>query len=68
MNSLMRHESLLHLVLMVLKRNKPNLWESTASLNSLAFKRDISSVQVGGNIDRSKDNAWLWEKEPKLIR
>ena len=56
----MSYESQFHLVLMVSNRNKPNQWESTASPNSLALKMDMSSVQVGGNVDQIKDNAWLW--------
>ena len=43
-NQLMSSESQFHLVVMVLKRNKPNRWESTASPNTLAYKKDISGI------------------------
>ena len=56
----MSSESWLHVLVMESNRNKQNRWESTASQNSLALKRDISGVQVGGNVYQIKDNAWLW--------
>ena len=60
MNSVMSSEYSFHVVKMVLKRNTPNRWESNASPNFLALKRDVSSVQVVGNVDISDDNTWLW--------
>ena len=57
MNPIISSESSFHVVLIAPKKNKPNRWESTAPPNSLALKRDMLSVQVGGNVDRSKDNA-----------
>ena len=60
MNSVMSSEYSFHVVKMVLKRNTPNQWESNASPNFLALKRDVSSVQVVGNVDISDDNTWLW--------
>ena len=59
MNSSMNSEYWFHVLLMVSNRNKQNRWQPNAYPNSLALKRDMSSVQVVDNIDQSKDNAWL---------
>ena len=59
-NSSMSSESQFYVLLMVPNMNKPIRWESIASPNLPALKRDMSSVQVGGNVYQSKYNDWMW--------